>query len=182
MRRPKHEVAEIIRGFGSRFVESCQPNTYQLRTLDALTKCRTAALGGHKYHCDSCGKEQISYNSCRNRHCPKCQTAEQAFWVEDRIENAYSVKHFHIVFTLPEELNTICLLDSQWFYNHMFATVWDTLRTFGYSHYGVESGAICVLHTCLPAVQSTLAGGGSKPQPASSYPLHCSGSGTDAGW
>ena len=147
MSRPRHEVAEIIRCFGSRFVERYHPNTYQLRTLDALTKCRTMALGGHKYRCDSCGREHISYNSCRNRHCPKCQAAKQAFWVEDRMENAYAVKHFHIVFTIPEALNAICLLDSAWFYNQLFATVWDTLRTFGYSHYGVESGAICVLHT-----------------------------------
>jgi hypothetical protein len=88
------------------------------------------------------------------------------------MNNAYSVKHYHIVFTVPEVLNTICLSDSKWFYNHLFATVWDTLRSFGYSHYTVESGAICVLHTwgqnlslhphihCIvPALGYTLRGG-----------------------
>jgi len=147
MQRPNHEVADIIRRFGGQFIKKHSPNSYQLRTLDALTKCRTAALGGHKDQCDCCGKERITYNSCRNRHCPKCQGAKQAFWVEDRMNNALKVKHYHIVFTLPEELNAICQLDSKWFYNKMFEVVWDTLRTFGYSHFGVESGAICVLHT-----------------------------------
>jgi hypothetical protein len=147
MQRPKHEVAEIIRRFGREFIEKHQPNAFQLRILDALEKCRTSALGGHKERCNCCGKERICYNSCRNRHCPKCQGAKQAFWVEDRMNQALNVKHYHIVFTVPEELNTICLLDSKWFYNHMFACVWSTLLSFGYSHFGVESGAICVLHT-----------------------------------
>ena len=93
------------------------------------------------------GHYQISYNSCRNRHCPKCQGSNQAFWVEDRINHAYPVNHYHIVFTVPEALHSICMLDSKWFYNHLFAAVWDTLRSFSYTHYSVESGAICVLHT-----------------------------------
>jgi hypothetical protein len=147
MSRPRHEVAEIIERFGKQFIELHHPNTYQLRVLGALSLCRTSALGGHKYQCDHCGREHIGYNSCRNRHCPKCQGARQAFWVEDRMENAYPVKHYHIIFTVPEELNAICLTDSKWFYNHLFATVWDVLRSFGYSHYGVENGAVCVLHT-----------------------------------
>jgi hypothetical protein len=109
--------------------------------------CRTAAVGGHKYRCDNCGCEHISYNSCRNRHCPKCQSTKQAFWVEERLKNAYPVKHYHLVFTVPEALNEICLIDSKWFYNHLFAAVWNTLQSFGYSHYAVESGAICILHT-----------------------------------
>lgn len=147
MSRPKHEVAEIIERFGNRFMEKHHPNSYQLRVLGALSMCRTSALGGHKYRCNHCGREHISYNSCRNRHCPKCQGVKQTFWVEDRINNAYPVKHYHIVFTVPEVLNAICQLNSKWFYNLLFTTVWDTLRSFGYSHYGVESGAVCMLHT-----------------------------------
>ena len=147
MPRTKHEVAHIIRRFGSEFANRFHPNTYQLRVLDALTKCRTPALGGHVLYCDCCGKEQISYNSCRNRHCPKCQCSQQAFWAEDRLDTVLDVKHFHLVFTFPEVLNKICRLDSKWFYDHLFATTWDTLKTFGYSHYAVESGAISVLHT-----------------------------------
>lgn len=147
MHRQEFEIADIIRQFGKSFTEKYQPNSWQLRTLDALSKCCTSALGGHKYECDHCSKEHISYNSCRNRHCPKCQGAENRFWVEDRINSVLPVKHYHIVFTFPETLNKICMLNSRWFYNQMFACVWDTLRQFGYTHFGVESGAICVLHT-----------------------------------
>lgn len=147
MSRPEHEVADIIRRFGDSFMTRHQPNTYQLRVLRALSMCRTAALGGHKYLCDNCGREHISYNSCRNRHCPKCQSTKQAFWVEDRIKSAYPVRHYHIVFTVPEVLNEICLIDSKWFYNQLFKAVWDVLCSFGYNHYAMESGAICILHT-----------------------------------
>jgi hypothetical protein len=145
--RPKFEVSQIVDRFGSQFIEQCQPNSFTLRTLDALHKCRTAALGGHKDVCDCCGKQRISYNSCGNRHCPKCQSNKQALWVDDRISDALDVKYFHVVFTVPEALNPVCLLDSKQFYNSMFECVWSVLQTFGYSHYGVEGGAICVLHT-----------------------------------
>ncbi len=147
MQKKVLEIAEIIRQFGKSFTKKHQPNSWQLRTLDALSKCRTSALGGHKYCCNHCGKEHITYNSCRNRHCPKCQGAENSFWVEDRISSVLTVKHYHIVFTVPEALNRICMLNSRWFYSQMFAAVWDTLRQFGYTHFGVESGAICTLHT-----------------------------------
>jgi hypothetical protein len=147
MSRPEHEVADIIRFFGSQFIQKHQPNSYQLRVLRALSSCRTSALGGHIHRCDKCGFENISYNSCRNRHCPKCQGIKQAFWVEDRIRSAYPVKHYHIVFTMPEVLNQIIMLDSKGFYNLMFASVWDVLYSFGYSHFAAEGGAICILHT-----------------------------------
>ena len=147
MERPRFEVAQIIDRFGQQYVDDCEPNSFMVRTLDALQKCRTSALGGHKDICDSCGRERISYNSCGNRHCPKCQGAKQALWVEDRMNDALDVKYFHIVFTVPEKLNQICLLGSREFYKTMFECVWSVLRTFGYSHYGVESGVICVLHT-----------------------------------
>ncbi len=145
--RTAFEIADVISRFGRDYITHCNPNTYILRTLDALSKCRTSALGGHKERCDCCGKERISYNSCRNRHCPKCQAGKQAIWGEERMMQAIPVKHYHVVFTLPDVLNDICQLDSRSFYSAMFQSVWDTLRTFGYSHYGVESGAICVLHT-----------------------------------
>lgn len=147
MSRPQYEVAGIIKQFGANFVQKHSPNSYQLRVLQSLSICRTSALGGHKYRCTGCHKEHISYNSCRNRHCPKCQSAKQGFWVDSRIANAYPCKHYHMVFTIPEALNPICLLNSRWFYNQLFAAVWETLRQFGYTQHGVESGAICVLHT-----------------------------------
>ena len=145
--RPQFEVAQIIGRFGLQYIEQCQPNSFTLRTLDALQKCRTSALGGHKDVCDCCAKHRISYNSCGNRHCPKCQANKQALWVDDRISDTMDVKYFHVVFTVPQALNQVCLLDSKWFYSNMFECVRSVLQSFGYSHYGVESGAICVLHT-----------------------------------
>jgi hypothetical protein len=171
VQRSPFEVAQIIDRFGQQYVDEYQPNSFIVRTLDALQKCRTSALGGHLDYCDCCGAERISYNSCGNRHCPKCQGAKQALWVEDRMNDALDVKYFHIVFTLPEALNQICLLDSNQFYKTLFDCVWSVLQQFGYTHYGVESGAICVLHTwgqnislhphihCIvPAAGLTLAG------------------------
>lgn len=182
MKRPKYEIAQLIKLFGEDFVNQSNPNSYVLRTLNALKICRTSALGGHKEQCDSCGHIRISYNSCRNRHCPKCQASKQAFWVEDTTERIIDTKYFHIVFTVPEVLNSICLLDSKKFYNTLFSSVWDTLRTFGYTHYGVESGAIAVLHTwgqnlslhphihCLvPAAGMTLDGNFKKISKKSKY-------------
>ncbi|MDO9339119.1 MAG: IS91 family transposase [Bacteroidales bacterium] len=147
MERPQFEVAQIIERFGQQYIEKYHPNSFIVRTLDALQKCRTSALGGHKDFCDFCGEERISYNSCGNRHCPKCQGAKQALWVDDRMNDALDVKYFHIVFTVPEELNQICLLGSKQFYKSLFECVWSVLLQFGYTHYGIESGAICVLHT-----------------------------------
>ena len=147
MSRPTLGVAAIIDRFGKSFIDNCHPNAYQLSVLGAISMCRTPAMGGHRYRCNRCGRVHTSYNSCRNRHCPQCQGARQAFWVEDRVNNAYPVKHYHMVFTLPEVLNSICLTDSRRFYNLLFSCVWDTLQSFGYSHYGVQGGAVCILHT-----------------------------------
>jgi hypothetical protein len=147
MAKPKLELAHIIDHFGMQFVQRYKPNAYILRTLNAITICRTSALGGHTYACDCCGSIHVSYNSCRNRHCPKCQGSKQALWVDELIHSTLPVKHYHIVFTVPHELNDICLLNSAWFYNHLFACAWDTIRTAGYTNFGVESGAVCVLHT-----------------------------------
>jgi Putative transposase/Transposase zinc-binding domain len=147
MNRSRYEIADIIRRFAKQFTANHNPNAYHMRVLDALTQCRTSSLGGHADACDCCGQIRISYNSCRNRHCPKCQSSKQAFWVEDLLLSTLEVKHYHIVFTVPEELNDICLSDSSMFYGKLFCSVWDTLRTFGYTRFGVESGAVCVLHT-----------------------------------
>ena len=149
MKRSDVEIACVIKRYGADYRMQHQPNNYQLTVLNALQQCRTAELGGHKERCDNdgCAHERYSYNSCGNRHCPKCQVARQMLWAEDRMRDALNVKHFHIVFTVPDELNGICHLNSSAFYEAQFACVWDTLRSFGYSHYGAETGAICVLHT-----------------------------------
>ncbi|MCK9160387.1 MAG: IS91 family transposase [Bacteroidaceae bacterium] len=147
MARNHLEIASVIKRYGAEFRMQCSPNNYQLTILNALQQCRTAELGGHKDKCDSCGEEQYSYNSCGNRHCPKCQIARQMLWAEDRMRDSLGVKHFHIVFTVPDELNPICMADSLFFYESLFACAKETLCAFGYSHYGVETGAISVLHT-----------------------------------
>ena len=147
MARSRFEMASVIERYGADFRMQHSPNNYQLTVLNALQQCRTAELGGHKDKCDSCGTEHYSYNSCGNRHCPKCQIARQMLWAEDRMRDALSVKHFHVVFTVPEELNPVCMADSEFFYERLFACVKETLYAFGYSHYGVETGAICLLHT-----------------------------------
>ena len=147
MSRPVFEVAHVIAQFWDAFVNKHNPNSYRLSTLYSLRVCRTSVLGGHKEKCDNCEKVRISYNSCRNRHCPKCQAAKQAIWAEDTMERIIDTKYFHVVFTLPHELNEICLLDSKSFYDVLFASSWNTLQTFGYTHYGVESGALAMLHT-----------------------------------
>lgn len=110
-------------------------------------QCRTASLGGHEEACDRCGETRYSYNSCGDRHCPKCHAAKQALWVDQLIESTLPVKHYHIIFTIPHELNKICLYNNKIFYKLLFSAVWETLHSFGYSHFGVETGAVCVLHT-----------------------------------
>lgn len=147
MSRQPLEMATVIKRYGAEFRVQCGPNNYQLRVLNALQQCRTSELGGHKDKCDSCGTEHYSYNSCGNRHCPKCQLARQMLWAEDRMRDSLNVKHFHIVFTVPDELNPVCITDSLFFYERLFDCVRETLYAFGYSHYGVETGAVCVLHT-----------------------------------
>ena len=147
MVRTRFEMASVIKRYGAEFRMQCSPNNYQLTVLNALQQCRTAELGGHKDKCDSCGEEHYSYNSCGNRHCPKCQIARQMLWAEDRMRDSLGVKHFHVVFTVPDELNPVCMAESDFFYERLFVCVKETLCVFGYTHYGVETGAICVLHT-----------------------------------
>jgi hypothetical protein len=175
MSRQVFELAQIIKQFAKPFVQKYKPNAYHLRILNAISICRTPALGGHASACDCCGTISVSYNSCRNRHCPKCQVSKQAIWVDDLLQATLPVKHYHIVFTVPHLLNDICLLDSAAFYNRLFTCAWDTLRSFGYKQFGSETGAVCVLHTwgqnlslhphvhCIvPAAGYTLAGNWKK--------------------
>ena len=94
-----------------------------------------------------CGAVRYSYNSCGDRHCPKCQATKQAVWIEQLLEKTLPVKHYHIIFTVPHCLNKICLFNQREYYKILFDVVWRTLRSFGYTHYGVESGAVAVLHS-----------------------------------
>lgn len=145
--RPKFELAHAINRFGSGLVASAKLTSLQLKVLGKISACRTAALGGHEEACENCGTHRYSYNSCGDRHCPKCQAAKQAFWVDELIQKTLPVKHYHIVFTVPHQLNAVCLHNGRMYYDQLFASVWHTLRSFGYSHFGTETGAVAVLHT-----------------------------------
>lgn len=145
--RPKFELADVVNKFGADLYAKGKLTPLQLKVLGKIADCRTASLGGHEEKCDSCGNIRYSYNSCGDRHCPKCQAAKQAFWIDDLMHSTLPVKHYHIVFTLPHQLNAVCLHNHRMYYDLLFAAVWNTLRAFGYSHFGVESGAVAVLHT-----------------------------------
>ncbi len=145
--RTNYELADAVRLFADKPEVCNHLNSRHVKTLNSIVSCRTALLGGHEEACDSCGSLRYSYNSCGDRHCPKCQAAKQAFWIEDLVHATLPVKHFHIVFTAPLQLNQLCLHNQRLYYDLFFAAVWHTLRLFGYTHYGVESGAVAVLHT-----------------------------------
>ena len=139
------EVAHVLDKLGNG-IENLGLNTWQLRTLSAIKRCRTAALGGHIDACDACGKINISYNSCRNRHCPKCQGKNRDDWIQARTTELLPVPYFHVVFTLPDSLNALAIHDPKLVYELLFETAWATLKTFG-KNKGLQSGMIAVLHT-----------------------------------
>ena len=145
--RTRFELADMVNLFGADLLAKEMLTPLQLKVLEKIASCRTATLGGHQEVCDNCGTMRYSYNSCGDRHCPKCQAAKQAFWIDDLMQSTLPVKHYHIIFTVPHQLNGICLHNQRMYYDLLFAAVWNTLRAFGYSHYGVESGAVAVLHT-----------------------------------
>ena len=100
---------------------------YQHKAMSAIQKCRTSQLGGHKDVCDSCGNTQISYNSCRNRHCPKCQTLAKERWIENQKSNLLNIGYFHVVFTIPDTLNSIVYQNQKAVYTLLFKAVAETL-------------------------------------------------------
>lgn len=143
----KHELAHIVRQFGKCLLQSGELSPKQIKVLFNIVQCRTATLGGHEQVCEDCGVVHYSYNSCRDRHCPKCQGTKQALWVEKLMRSTLAVKHYHIIFTVPHELNLIYLWDRMLYCNILFRAASRTLHSFGYTHYGCETGAVAVLHT-----------------------------------
>lgn len=173
MSEPRPEVADLLRTYGPRFLET-QGRTLsgdQKRVLRDLSRCRTAALGGHKRRCDHCGHEEISYNSCRNRHCPKCQASSRAQWLEKEAQHILDVPYFHVVFTLPEELGPIALQNKRQLYGALFRAASQTLSTIARdpNHLGAEIGFLTVLHTWgqnlhhHPHLHCVVPGGGLSP-------------------
>jgi hypothetical protein len=146
---PAFEVASVLEAYWPQVQQGEGFNRWQLRTLDAVRRCRTASLGSHVDGCTSCGHVRISYNSCRNRHCPKCQGAEREKWIQAREAELLPVPYFHVVFTLPGTLNRLCLYQPKILYALLFQTAWSVISSFGYDHkhLGAQTGMISILHT-----------------------------------
>ena len=142
--RPEKEVAHVLARSWEK-VTSSDLNSWQVRTLRAIKDCRTVALGGHVDGCNSCGHIHISYNSCRNRHCPKCQGHKRVQWIEARETELLPVPYFHAVFTLPDDLNTFALHQPKIIYDALFRAAWETIEAFTGKHN--KAGMISILHT-----------------------------------
>ena len=147
--RPALEVAHILRESADAYRETHRLSAQQLRVVHALVSCRTAALGGFKSHCNHCGAVTIQYASCRNRHCPKCQTLAQTRWVERQCADLLDIAYWHVVFTVPHELNGVAQRHPALIYRLLFKAASETLLEFGRNPrwLGGELGITMVLHT-----------------------------------
>jgi len=164
--RPSFEIADVVRVFGEAFVRSHAVTPEQASVLRAIQRCRTDALGGHLDVCVECGHKQPSYNSCRNRHCPKCQALAQAKWIAEREARILPTNHFHVVFTIPSELHALARFRREAVFNLLFAASTRTLLELGRQRLDAELGATLVLHTWTrdlrfhPHVHAIVTGGG----------------------
>ena len=173
MGHPALEVADIFRAHGSawRAAQRGHLSLAQLKVMSAIEQCRSAALGGHVLRCEGCGVEQISYNSCRNRHCPKCQSAAAKRWLEARQADLLPVEYYHVVFTLPAPIADIAFSNKAVLYGLLFDVAAETLLTIAADpkHLGARTGATLVLHTWgsalthHPHVHGVVPGGGLSP-------------------
>jgi Putative transposase/Transposase zinc-binding domain len=173
MNRPTLEVADVFRRHGGDFLDryGSSLSHEQRRALQDIRDCRTAELGGHVEECVRCGHRQVAYNSCRNRHCPKCQATAAADWMEAREAELLPVEYFHVVFTLPAAINPIALQNPRAVYGLLFQAAADTLRRVAADpkHLGAEVGFLAVLHTwgqnlqLHPHVHCVVPGGGLSP-------------------
>jgi hypothetical protein len=173
MARSGPEVADIFRRYGAAYRDTHGASlcTAQRRVMSAIELCRTAALGGHVEHCDRCDHQRICYNSCRDRHCPKCQALARAQWLEDRRSELLDTQYFHVVFTVPQTIATIALQNKEIVYNILFRAAGETLRTIAADpkHLGAQLGFFAVLHTWgqalfhHPHLHCVVPGGGISP-------------------
>lgn len=151
MRPSGLEVADIFRQLGPAYRRAHDERLSlgQRRVMSAIERCRTAALGGHVEECDACGHQRIAFNSCRNRHCPKCQSMARVQWLEDRQAELLPVEYFHVVFTLPQSVAAIALQNKAVVYDALFQATAEALRTIAADakHLGAEIGFIAILHT-----------------------------------
>jgi len=161
-------MADVVRRFGPAYCAACAATQAQRRVLNDIERCRTAALGGHVEVCDRCGEQKISYNSCRNRHCPKCQSVAKARWLEQRQTELLPVQYFHVVFTVPQQVAALALSNQRLVYDILFSAAAETLRTIAADpkHLGAQIGFLAVLHTWgqnllhHPHVHCVVPGGG----------------------
>jgi hypothetical protein len=170
MDRPKLEVADVFRRYGEAYRQEhgASMAVPQRRVMTAIEVCRTAVLGGHLEQCDHCGHQRNAYNSCGNRHCPKCQSLVRAQWLEDRQSELLDTQYFHVVFTVPEQIATIAYQNKRELYGILFRAAAETLRTIAADpeHLGAEIGFFTVLHTWgsnllhHPHLHCVVAGGG----------------------
>jgi hypothetical protein len=172
MNRPTVEVADIFRAQANNFIDQHHLGIHKLKVIRAMTRCRTAALGGHVDVCPQCGGEPvISYNSCRDRHCNKCQGQARRRWIDARKQELLDTRYFHVVFTLPHELHTLVLQNQAELYNLLFRTVAETLCEVARNpqHLGAEIGFFGILHTWgqnllfHPHIHCVIPGGGISP-------------------
>src|SRR6267143_5632603 len=154
MTRPTLEVADILRARGDRFLDRYRSSFdfQQLKAHRAIRNCRTAALGGHLDACPRCGHQAISYNSCRNRHCPKCQAQARERWLAARERDLLDVPYVHVVFTIPHALLPLAYRNSARLYTWLFHASAATLREVAADprHLGAEIGVLSILHTWGP--------------------------------
>jgi len=146
--RSKYGLSDVIREFYPE-LDKQKLTTHHQRTLSALERCRTSALGGHIDGCDSCGHLRISYNSCRNRNCPKCQGLNKEMWIVQQEDMLLPIAYYHVVFTIPHELNELCLHQPKFMYDLLLRSAWHTLHTFSSDPkwLGAKGAATMVLHT-----------------------------------
>lgn len=149
--RPKHDVAAILREYLPVYIRDHKLSPRQFKVVKAILSCRTEALGGHKRECDNegCDHADQSYNSCGDRHCPKCQGIAKNKWIKKRLGELLPTGYFHVVFTIPHLLNDLALYNKSLFYNLLFKAVAETLKTFGRdpAYLGGEMGFLAILHT-----------------------------------
>src|SRR4029453_12703146 len=170
MGRPAMEVADIFRAHGPawRQAQHGHLSLGQLKVMSAIEQCRSAALGGHMLHCEGCGSDQIAYNSCRNRHCRKCQASVAQRWLEARQADLLPLDYYHVVFTLPAPIAAIAYYNKAVIYRLLFEVAAETLCTIAADpkHLGAQIGATLVLHTWgsalthHPHVHGIVPGGG----------------------
>jgi len=162
------ELQDIIKQYGGVYLESHALSPVQVKAFRAIGNCRTSVMGAHVDTCDECGFEKISYNSCRNRHCPKCQTLTKELWIEKQNQCLLNTGYFHVVFTLPDKLNSIVLRNQCDVYRLLFKAVSETLLELCASHkyLGAKPGITSVLHTWgqnlmyHPHIHCIVSGGG----------------------